>query len=74
MSEGVHGKFDQNTNLRNLILATGCTTLAEASPRDNVWEIGLSMYDEKAYDQKCWQGANKLDKILLACQDQLNIE
>ena len=34
-------KFSQNRNLREFLLSTGDSVLAEASPYDNIWAFGF---------------------------------
>jgi len=39
---GVYLKFDQNAQLKDYLLSTGSAELAEASPTDSRWGVGLS--------------------------------
>ena len=41
-------KFGQNPQLRDYLLTTGDRVLVEASPRDQVWGIGLAASNELA--------------------------
>ena len=74
MYEGVKAKFAQNDNLKSLLLETGNATLAEASPYDKFWGIGISMTDEKKYTESNWTGTNKLGRILMKCREELSTE
>jgi ribA/ribD-fused uncharacterized protein len=56
-------KFSQNQDLRELLLGTGDRVLAEASPSDAIWGIGLSAEDPAALDESRW-GRNLLGKAL----------
>ena len=71
MTTAVNANFEQNTKLKNLLLGTGNTIFVEASPKDKIWGVGIAMNDERVFDQKNWQGANKLGKVLMACRDRI---
>lgn len=58
-------KFRQNKHLKDALLETGKKILAEASPYDRVWGIGLASSDERAMNPFLWQGSNLLGKILM---------
>ena len=51
-------KFTQNTALKDALLATGDTTLAEACTHDLLFGIGLSMQNPNAMDPTRWRGGN----------------
>jgi ribA/ribD-fused uncharacterized protein len=68
---GSRAKFTQNTELRDLLLATRGTTLVEASPYDRIWGIGLDATDPRALDPAAWRGQNLLGKILTALREEL---
>lgn len=56
-------KFTQNDQLKNILLNTGNQDIAEASPLDKIWGIGI---DEKAAESGAeWQGENLLGKALM---------
>jgi ribA/ribD-fused uncharacterized protein len=60
-------KYSQNPDLGQKLLDTGKLILAEASPKDLIWGIGL---DEKETDsvlinEKNWRGRNLLGKSLM---------
>ena len=57
-------KFSQNENLRLALLHTGERRLAEASPYDNIWGIGLRASDYRAFSPHTWRGSNLLDQTL----------
>lgn len=50
---------------------SSCQILAEASPYDKVWGIGLSADDPRALVQRKWQGENKLGEALMDVRRQL---
>ncbi|MBQ6500855.1 MAG: NADAR family protein [Mogibacterium sp.] len=68
---GNYAKYTQNTRLRNVLLGTGDVVLAEASPVDKIWGIGLDRDDPLALDPENWQGENLLGKILMDIREEL---
>ena len=48
------------TELKEILLSTGNKVLVEASPKDTIWGIGLSVNDENIEDKNCWRGTNYL--------------
>ena len=64
-------KFNQNQRLKNLLLNTGDKILAEASPNDNVWGIGMIEADENASNPRLWKGSNLLGFALMEVRDEL---
>jgi ribA/ribD-fused uncharacterized protein len=49
VKRGVRAKFEQNPELREILLSTGNAVLAECSPYDQIWGIGLSPNDDRIY-------------------------
>jgi ribA/ribD-fused uncharacterized protein len=64
-------KFEQNADLRALLLATGEHAIVEASPHDRIWGIGLAADDPRATDPSQWQGTNWLGKALMRVREEL---
>ena len=64
-------KFDQNSTLKDALLSTGDTLLAEASPTDTFFGIGLSLNNRKAVNQLFWRGDNLQVNTLMAIREQL---
>lgn len=62
---GLCQKFEQNAALKNKLLATQDSILAECAVQDKIWGIGLSMKDERRFDMKEWQGQNLLGFSLM---------
>ncbi len=62
---GNTAKFGQNPALRSFLLQTGERVLAEASPHDRIWGIGLSADNPRAVDPQQWQGLNLLGFALM---------
>ena len=64
-------KFEQNAELRDLLLATGDKTLVEASPKDRIWGIGLAADDPRATNRSAWRGKNWLGEALMRARAEL---
>lgn len=54
-----------NEPLKQQLLRTGEKILAEASPYDTIWGIGIRETDPRALDPSQWKGANLLGKVLM---------
>lgn len=70
--KGLLQKFKQNEDLMKLLLFTGNAIIAEASPKDCIWGIGLDINDSDAYDMSKWKGQNCLGKVLMRVRDTLS--
>jgi len=64
-------KFSQNESLRNFLLGTGDKVLAEASPYDRNWGIGLGEKDPASKDPSKWNGENLLGFALMKARDEI---
>ena len=63
----LHGnlaKFSSNEKMRLAVIRTGDRRLAEASPHDNLWGIGLSACDPRASSPDSWCGQTLLGQAL----------
>ena len=63
----LHGnlaKFSQNEDMRLALIRTGDRRLAEASPHDSLWGIGLSACDPRASSPDSWCDQNLLGRAL----------
>ena len=69
--EGLIAKFSQNKRLKENLLDTGDSVLAECAVRDCIWGIGLSMNDPRRLDQKQWKGQNLLGYSLMLVRDNV---
>ena len=70
VKRGVRAKFEQHPELLEELLSTGNAVLAECSPYDKVWGIGLAPDDERIYDTTQWNGKNKLGRILMTLREE----
>lgn len=64
-------KFAQNPKLAAFLLGTGERVLAEASPRDVIWGIGLGAANPKAQAPATWRGQNLLGFALMEAREAL---
>jgi len=62
---GLLQKFDESAALKDKLLATRDSILAECAVQDKIWGTGLSMKDERRLDLKEWQGQNLLGFSLM---------
>jgi len=72
--QGNVAKFGQDGALREYLLGTGDELLVEASPRDQIWGIGLGRDNEKARDPRTWRGRNLLGFALVRARAVLRGE
>lgn len=68
---GNKAKFEQNPALKKKLLATGTSTLAEASPKDAVWGIGMDAETARKTIKELWRGQNRLGKILMELRGEI---
>ena len=66
-------KFSQNQELLDILLSTGDHILAEASPVDNIWGIGMTASEAKTKTQKYWKGLNLLGSALMETRKFLSV-
>ncbi|CAM9611747.1 unnamed protein product [Scytosiphon promiscuus] len=71
---GNYSKFTQNPDMCDQLLATGDKKLAEASPHDKVWGIGMDAFDPNVERHECWSGQNLLGKILMYVRTKIRWE
>ena len=64
-------KFSQNDRLKELLLATGDAVIAEASPKDDKWGIGIDAETASKTDEQDWPGKNLLGKALMKVREML---
>lgn len=58
-------KFEQNEQLKESLISTKDNVIAEASPYDLIWGIGLSEEQAKDTPIDQWEGKNLLGKALM---------
>ncbi len=68
---GCRAKFEQNPELKELLLSTGDKLLAEASPNDGIWGIGLKAAQARELNPDEWKGTNLLGKALMELREEL---
>lgn len=71
MVDGLYCKFDQNLELKHTLLETGNKIIAEASPVDKIWGIGLAKEDPLALDTSTWKGENLLGITLMKVREKI---
>ncbi len=71
---GNMAKFSQNLGLLQQLLATKGTALAEASPYDRIWGIGLAEGDPGCHYREAWRGRNYLGEVLTNVREQLVLD
>lgn len=69
--QGARAKFSQNPELGARLLRTGQKPIAEASPSDVVFGIGLAPSNPLAQDPANWKGFNLLGKALMQAREEL---
>lgn len=69
--QGLMAKFSQNEKLKNLLLSTGDSILAECAVKDRIWGIGVSMKDADRLDKAKWKGQNLLGYALMLVREKL---
>ena len=62
---GTYAKFAQNPSMHAHLLATGDRILAEASPFDPLWGIGMPVSHPHAAQPTRWKGSNLLGEALM---------
>ena len=70
MKTGLLLKFTSSPECRDFLLNTENLTLAEASPNDKFWGIGVSLSDKKIAKGN-WPGKNVLGKLLMEVREEL---
>lgn len=68
---GNKAKFGQNPDLKEFLLSTGDVIIAEASPYDKIWGIGLNRAQAIKGTVDDWKGENLLGCALMEVRDWL---
>ena len=69
--KGNKAKFGQNPDIKEFLLSTGDSILAEASPYDDIWGIKLDRETAMKGTVEQWQGENLLGCALMEVRDYL---
>ena len=69
--EGLLEKFRQNDELKDKLLKTGNSVLAECAVKDTIWGIGLSMKNPDRLEMTKWKGKNLLGYTLMMVRERL---
>jgi ribA/ribD-fused uncharacterized protein len=68
---GTIAKFTQHPDLADILTRTGTQLLAEASPFDRIWGIGMGASNPDAGRPTCWRGLNLLGFALMDARDHV---
>ena len=74
VKRGVKAKFSQNIGIRNILLHTKDALLAECSPIDPKWGIGIALDNPDRMNASEWKGKNFLGRILMEVREELRQE
>lgn len=74
VKRGVKAKFSQNEDILKTLLDTGDALLAECSPYDKKWGIGIDLEDPDHLVIAKWKGHNLLGRILMEVREELRQE
>ena len=69
--QGLLKKFGQNEELKERLLSTGNSVLAECAVKDTIWGIGLSMSNPDRFEMTKWKGKNLLGYTLMMVREWL---
>ena len=72
MITGIRAKFKQNKRLNEFLKSTKDLTLAEASPYDTFYGIGLGLDSMEKTDPANWRGQNKLGEMLNIVREEIS--
>lgn len=67
-------KYEQNPDLKDKLLRTGNAILAEASPHDRIWGIGIAADKAAKVNPSDWPGQNLLGKILMELRSEFQAD
>lgn len=69
---GNQAKFSQEPRLAQQLIKTNTAILAEASPTDLRWGIGLAIDNPDRFDMSKWPGLNWLGLVLMDLRNELS--
>lgn len=68
-----YAKFETHEDLRRQLLATGNREIAETSPFDKIWGVGMGRKRAEDYKGE-WPGQNLLGKAIMEVRERLRVE
>jgi len=71
MHEANFNKFMQNSELKQELLATAGSTLAQACPFRGDWSTGYFVDERNCHNRQQWNGMNKLGEILTILREEI---
>jgi len=71
MHEANFNKFVQNNELKQELLATAGTTLAQACPFRGDWSTSYFVDELNCHHRQSWNGINKLGEILTNLREEI---
>ena len=69
---GLRAKFSQNKHCAEVLLATGDKKLYEASPRDQDYGVGVSLFSDKIWNEANHPGLNWMGNWLEMIRSDLS--
>ena len=72
--KGNLAKFTQNQHMKEELLSTGDRIIAEASPYDRRYGIGLGASDARAQNPTEWRGSNWLGEAIMKVRNTIQTE
>ena len=73
LKKGLLAKFSQNGDLLQQLLSTEDELLAEASPKDKIFGIGMDAATAAKFSPNAWSGQNLLGKTLMDLRRMLRV-
>ena len=67
-------KFSQNDKLKEYLLNTQDKIIAEASPSDTIWGIGMNEDDKDILEELKWKGENLFGKAIMKVRELIKKE
>lgn len=71
LKRGLLSKFQQNPELRKLLVREKCDLFVLADPKDRVWGVGMKAEEAALTTEKDWIGRNLFGKALTEVRDEL---
>jgi ribA/ribD-fused uncharacterized protein len=71
MQIALKAKFTQNEYLKDILLSTGQSILAEASTHDKIWGTGIAIGKPGCHECGKWPGKNLLGGLLVSLRENL---